>query len=268
MITELLGYGQTRKRHRSTCPRRLIHLTIHQGGLTLGKLFLVDKRKIPLAFFHGLAELLAILDNARLEHISNQVITLTGTLTYSSEHRVAVVSLGNIVNQLHDKHSLSNTGTTEKTNLTTLHVRLEQVDHLDTGGKHLLVRRELIKLRSRTVDRISAFHVQFFHTINRLSDDIHHTALDLLSGRHQNWVACRDNFQSTLQAVGVVHGYATNCVLTDMLLHLDDQVTSVWAFHLQSFVNLRKHLLWILALGIEINVDNRTNNLRDTSVNL
>ena len=178
------------------------------------------------------------------------------------------MSLGNVVDQLHDEHRLTYTGTAEETNLTTLHVRLEQVDHLDTGGKHLLVRRELVKLRSLAMDRISTLHVQFVHTINRLSDYIHHTALDLLSGRHHDWVACYGNFQATLQAVGIVHGDTANCILTDVLLHLDDQVASVWAFHLQSFVNFRKHLLRVLALGIEIYVDNRTDNLRDASTYL
>ena len=42
------------------------------------------------------------------------------------------MELGDVVDQLHDEHSFADTGTTEKTNLTTLGVRAEQIDNLDT----------------------------------------------------------------------------------------------------------------------------------------
>ena len=46
--------------------------------------------------------------------------------------------LGDVVDELHDKHSLAYTCTTEQTDLTTLEVWLEQVDDLDTSVEHLL----------------------------------------------------------------------------------------------------------------------------------
>ena len=46
--------------------------------------------------------------------------------------------LGDVVDELHDKHSLAYTCATEQTDLTTLEVWLEQVDDLDTGVEHLL----------------------------------------------------------------------------------------------------------------------------------
>jgi hypothetical protein len=42
------------------------------------------------------------------------------------------MSLSNIVNQLHDKYSLAYTGTTEKTNLSSLSVRSKKIDDLNT----------------------------------------------------------------------------------------------------------------------------------------
>ena len=41
---------------------------------------------------------------------------------------------GNVVDQFHDHHSLADTGTTKQTNLTTLCIRGQQVDHLRGGG--------------------------------------------------------------------------------------------------------------------------------------
>ena len=44
---------------------------------------------------------------------------------------------GDSYNQLLNEHGLTDTGTTEETNLTTTGVRGEQVDNLDTGDKNL-----------------------------------------------------------------------------------------------------------------------------------
>lgn len=57
-----------------------------------------------------------------------QIVTLTGTLTDTSEHGVTTMGLRNVVNQLLNEHSLSDTSTSEETNLSTTSVRGEQVD--------------------------------------------------------------------------------------------------------------------------------------------
>ena len=51
------------------------------------------------------------------------------------------MSLGDVVDKLHDKHGLTHTGTTAESDLTILHVGFEQVNHLDTRSKHFLVSR-------------------------------------------------------------------------------------------------------------------------------
>ena len=42
------------------------------------------------------------------------------------------MELGDVVNQLHNKHSLADTCTSEQTDLATLGVGSEQIDNLDT----------------------------------------------------------------------------------------------------------------------------------------
>jgi hypothetical protein len=84
-----------------------------------------------------------------------QIVTLTGTLTDTTENGVTTVGLGNVVlhnvsssifhfarvgisyNQLLNEHGLTDTGTTEQTNLTTTGVGGEKVDNLDTGDENL-----------------------------------------------------------------------------------------------------------------------------------
>ena len=178
------------------------------------------------------------------------------------------MTFGNVVDKLHDQHGLTYTSTTKQTDLSTLHVRLEQVDDLNTGRKNFLVSRELFELRSLTMDRVSTLHFKLLHAVDRLTDYIQHSAFDLLACRHNNRTACWDSLQATLQTVGVIHSYATYGVLTDMLLDLNNKVTAVWTLYLQSLINLRKHLFRIFALGLEINIDNRADDLGDASVNL
>ncbi len=46
------------------------------------------------------------------------------------------MGLGDVVDKLHDKHSLANTGATEEPDLATLGVRRKQVDDFDSRRKH------------------------------------------------------------------------------------------------------------------------------------
>ena len=61
-----------------------------------------------------------------------KIISLTGTLSDSSKDGITTMGFSNVVNQLHNKHSLADTGTTEETNLTAPSVGSEQVDNLNT----------------------------------------------------------------------------------------------------------------------------------------
>lgn len=58
-----------------------------------------------------------------------QIVTLTSTFADASEDGVTTVSLGDVVNQLLDKHRLSDTGTSEETDLSTAGVGSKQVDN-------------------------------------------------------------------------------------------------------------------------------------------
>lgn len=65
---------------------------------------------------------------ASLLHFMVQIVTFTSTLADTSEDRVTTMSLGDVVNQLLNKHCLSDTGTSEEADFSTTGVRSEQVD--------------------------------------------------------------------------------------------------------------------------------------------
>ena len=59
-------------------------------------------------------------------------------------------------------------------------------------------------------------------------------------------MSCRYYFHAALQSVRTVHGYGTYRVLTDVLLHFDNQRSAVRSFNGQSVVNTRKKKVCLL----------------------
>ncbi len=105
-----------------------------------------------------------------------QIVTLTGTLTYTSEHGVTTVSLGDVVDQLLDKHSLSDTRTAEETNLSTTSVRGEKIDDLDTGDENLGSGRLLDEFGRVGVDGAELVGLDGATLVDRVTSDVEDTA--------------------------------------------------------------------------------------------
>lgn len=72
-----------------------------------------------------------------------QVVAFTSTLADTTEDRVTTVGLGDVVDELLNEHSLSDTSTSEEADLSTSGVGGEQVNDLDTGFENLSGRRLL-----------------------------------------------------------------------------------------------------------------------------
>ncbi len=115
LVTEVLGDGQTSQGDTGTGSRGLVHLTEDQGDL-------------------GLA---VELNDRGLLHFVVQIVTLTGPFADTGEDGVTTVGLGDVVDELLDEDGLSDTGTTEQTDLSTTGVGSEQVDDLDTSDENL-----------------------------------------------------------------------------------------------------------------------------------
>lgn len=75
-----------------------------------------------------------------------QIVTLTSSLADAGKDGVATVRLGDVVDQLHDEHSLADTGTAEQANLTALRVGSEQIDDLNAGHQDLRLDAHLHEL--------------------------------------------------------------------------------------------------------------------------
>src|SRR5690606_36628904 len=99
-VTEVLRHRQSREGDAQTRSRRLVHLAEDKGGL---------------------------VEDARFFHIVDEVVALTGALTDTGEHRHTTVVLRHALDHLLDEDGLTDTCTTEETDLSTLDVGGQEV---------------------------------------------------------------------------------------------------------------------------------------------
>ncbi|GMR43041.1 hypothetical protein PMAYCL1PPCAC_13236 [Pristionchus mayeri] len=231
LVTEVLGDREAGEAHTGTSSGRLVHLSVHEGHL-------------------GVVALQ--VDDTSLNHLVVEIVTLTGTLTDSGEHRVTSVSLGDVVNELHDKHSLSDTGTSEETDLSSLGVRGKKIDDLDTSRKNLLLDGHLDELGSLSVNGGLGLGVDGASLVNGLSNDVHDTAESLGSDGDLDRISGVDDLLATDKTLGTVHSNGTDDILTEMLGDLKNE-TGRASSDLKTVEDGREVL-------IELNVDDGTDN--------
>jgi peptide chain release factor 1 len=243
LVTEIFGNGKSGKGHTGTSSRGLVHLTIHKGGLRTsdGSTLLID------------------LDDSSLNHLVVKIISLTGALSDTGEHRVTTVVHGNIVNKFHDNDSLSYTGTSEKSDLTTLGVRSQQVNNLNTSHKNLLGLTLLSEERGRAMDGSLKASSDGTLLIHGLTNHIQDTAKSAGSDGNHDGGASVIHSLATHQTLSGFHGNGTDGVLTQMLGDLEDEAGSTLSnLNLQGVKDRGKGT-------IELDIDNGTDNLGDNT---
>mgnify|MGYP003105275578 CR=1 FL=1 len=83
-----------------------------------------------------------------LLHVKHKLVALARTLADPGKNRVSAVSDGNVVDHLHDKNRLSDSGSAEKTDLSALCVRGKKVNDLYPRLKYV-AHRSLVAERRR-----------------------------------------------------------------------------------------------------------------------
>mmetsp|Transcript_8345 Transcript_8345/g.16061 ORF Transcript_8345/g.16061 Transcript_8345/m.16061 type:complete len:394 (+) Transcript_8345:943-2124(+) len=240
-ITEVLGNGKTGKSDTGTSTRGLVHLTVDEGAL-------------------GVATLGTKLDDTRLNHLTVEIVTLTGALTDTGEDGETTVGLGDVVNELHDEHSLSDTGTTEETNLTTTLVGGKEIDDLDASDKNLLLSGLLSELGSLTMDGPNIGSINGTLLIDGLTNDVHDTTKGTTANGDLNGGASVNDLLAADKTVSGVHSNAADSVVTHMLGNLENEANTV-ALNLKGGKDRGE-------LTIEANIDDGANNLADiTGIN-
>jgi len=240
LITEVLSNGKTSKSDTSTSTGGLVHLTVDESDLRTG---------------------LTNLNDTSLNHFVIKIVTLTSTLTDTSEDRVTTVCLSNVVNKLHDKNGFTDTGTTEKTNLTTTSVRSKKIDDLNTSDKDFFFDTLVHEGRSLTVNRVHVLRVDGTAKIDGLTKDVHDTTKGSITDGNGDGAASSNDGLTTKETIGGVHRNTTNFVVTNVLSDLENEALMV-LLDLKSIEDSRE-----VAIR-ELDIDDGTKNLGDATSSL
>jgi hypothetical protein len=165
-----------------------------------------------------------------------QIVTLTSTLTYTGEDGETTVSLGNVVlkfilvsfysfkrcaisyNQLLNEHSLSDTGSSKETNLTTTSVWGEEIDDLDTSDEHFSGCGLFSELWWIGVDGAELVRLDGTTFINGVTSDVHDTTEGTWADGNHDRSSSVGSDGTSYETLGTVHGNTSHDILTKMLL--------------------------------------------------
>jgi hypothetical protein len=201
------------------------------------------------------------LDDTGLLHFVVQIVTLTSTLSDTSEHRVTTVGLGNVVNQLLDEHGLSDTGTTEETNLTTTGVGGKQVDDLDTSNEDFGRGGLLSKRRGLGVDRSALGGLDRATLVDGVTGDVHDTTEGLGTDGDRDGGTSVVGRSTTGETLGTVHSNCADNILSQVLSNLEHKLLAV-VLGLKSVENGGKRL------GIELDYSSLSATRTDKAIEM
>ena len=187
-----------------------------------------------------------------------QVVTLSSSLTDTGEDRVTTVGLGDVVDQFLNQDGLTDTGTTEQSNLTTSGVRSQQVDDLDTGlqdfgGGGLVNESGGIGVDGRQLDTLDGASL-----INGLTDNVHDSTEGLGTDGDGDGRTGVDDLLASDETVGTLHGDASDGVLTQVLGALEDESTAFGGLLVAFELDLEGVQDGGQVFSVELNIDDGT----------
>ena len=232
LVTEVLGDRETSEGDTGTGTRGLVHLTEDESdlGVTLE------------------------VDDTGLDHLVVEVVALTGTLTDTGEDGVTTVSLGDVVDELLDKHSLADTGTTEETNLTTTGVGGKKVDDLDTGLENLGLGGLVNERGGLDVNGGDLGALDGSTLVHGLANDVHDTTEGAGTDGDLNGETSVNDLLATDETLGTLHGNSTDGVLTKVLGDLENETSATLNILDLEGVKDGRELL-----SVELDIDDGTN---------
>mmetsp|Transcript_2155 Transcript_2155/g.4907 ORF Transcript_2155/g.4907 Transcript_2155/m.4907 type:complete len:511 (-) Transcript_2155:15-1547(-) len=240
LVTEVLGDGESGQTDTGAGTWGLVHLAVHEGALAL-------------------LRLVSELDDAGLDHLGVQVVSFARSLSHTGKDGETSVGLGDVVDELHNQDSLSDSGSSEESDLSSSLVRGQKIDDLDTGDKHLLGGSLLDEGWGLTMDGQDVLGVDRSALVDGLSDDVHDTSQGLATDRDLDRLSRVPHLLASHESLGGIHGNGTDGVLSQMLRHLKNE-TDLVVLDLQGSQDRRQ-----VAAG-ELNIDDGTNDLGDSSL--
>lgn len=167
------------------------------------------------------------------------------------------MSSGDVIDKLHDEHSLADSGSSEQPDFASFHVRSEQIDDLDTCGQQLSSSSQILEGRRFSVNGQFHFSIDGASFVDGLADHVHNSSQTFGTDWHHDGSASVRDFLASDQAVGGVKRDCSDGVSSQMLGDFEDE-SVVHSLHFESVQNRRQSF-------VELNVDNGSDNLRHFS---
>ncbi len=164
------------------------------------------------------------------------------------------MGLSDVVDKLLNQYGLTDTGTTEETNLTTTGVRGEEVDDLDTGLENLSLGGLVDECGGLDVNGGDLGALDGSTLVHGLTNDVHDTAEGSGADGDLDGETSVNDLLTTDETFGTLHGNSTNGVLTKVLGDLENETSATLnILDLEGVKNSGE------LLGVELNVDDGTN---------
>ncbi len=132
------------------------------------------------------------------------------------------MAAGNIVDQFLDDDRLAHTGAAEQTDLAAFQKRLDQIDDLDPGLKHLFAGCLLFKRRRGAMDGPPFLCIDRSQLVHWLTNDVQDAAQRRDAHRDGNLRAQVEALHAPYHALGRLHRHATNPAFANVLLHFQN----------------------------------------------
>jgi hypothetical protein len=201
-VSEVLSDGESGKSDTGSGTWGLVHLSVDEGGLGAVTLD---------------------IDDTGFNHFVVEIVTFTGSLADTSEHGVTTMSLSDIVNELHDEDGLSDTGTTEESNLSSSGVGSEEIDNLDTSNEEISTVTLLSEGRRVSVNGSVLISVNGTTLIDGLSNNIDNSTEGLGTDGYQNGGSDITDTLSSHETLSGVEGNSADVVSSEMLGDLENE---------------------------------------------
>src|SRR6185369_3772729 len=176
-----------------------------------------------------------IIDHPRLTHFEPEVISLASPLADTCKDRKPTVRLCDVIDEFLDQHRLADARAAKQPDLASAKEGLDQIDHLDSADKHLLVDSLILERRRVAMDRIPQLSLDRSKFVDGLADDIEDSTKRAVPDRHFDLTSCVDGFHTAHHAIGGHHRDGSHTAFTEMLLDFADDVD--WILHIEALAS-------------------------------
>lgn len=127
------------------------------------------------------------------------------------------MGLGDVVDEFHDEHGLSDSGSSEQSDLSSLGVGGHQVDDLDTGDQNFVTLSLFNESWGFSVDWELDLGVDWSSLVNGLSNDVHNSSQTFWSDWNHDWVSGILDGLSSNQTISSVHGNGSDSGISQVV---------------------------------------------------